>query len=113
MRDLEPLVDDDRLERAVAPARKRWHVPDNVEFVTFIEETAQGPLACFVAISPHPKHPAYAKLRTKASVPLSTWVTKETQKAHYVGVSDQLVPIINLVAKEHAEKVASAKELMD
>lgn len=112
MRDLEPLVDDDRLERAVSRARRKWRVPDDVEFVTFIEETGNGPLACFVAISPHPKHPGF-KLRTKASTPLATWVTKETQKAHYVGVDDQLVPIIGMIAKEHAEKVASAKELMD
>ena len=111
MRDLEPLVDDARLERAVEPARRRWRVPDNVDFVTFIEETKDGPRACFVAISPHPKHPEQA-IRTKASTPLATWVEKELVKAHYVGVNDQLAPIISLVAKEHAEKVQSAKELM-
>jgi len=103
-------VDDGRLERAVEPARKRWGVPDDVEFVTFIEETRDGPKACFAAISPHPKHVGFM-LRTKASTSLAAWVTKETQKSHYVGVDDQLVPIINLLAKEHAEKIRNAREL--
>jgi hypothetical protein len=51
------------------------------------------------------------RLRTKAHVPLAEWVKREVTKAHYVGVKDQLAPIISLVAKEHAEKLASAKEL--
>lgn len=110
MLDLEPLVDDGRLERAVEPARKRWRVPDDVVFVTFIEQTGKGPLACFVAISPHPKRPEVS-LRTKAHVPLSAWVTREVKKSHYVGLDDQLKPIISLLAKEHAEKLASAREL--
>jgi hypothetical protein len=105
---MEPFLPDEMLEVIAEIIRREYPSLRDATFVTMVD---QKRVAFNLAIlSPWDRHPGYF-LMTRAQGFVKDWEEKEKTRAHFVGAPDPSLVMYRLVAREHAEKVASARQL--
>jgi hypothetical protein len=120
--DLEPVLNDNRVEKISGKIKLEFPDLYDAQFVTYLqpEQNLEGkgdgkvvsipPVVVMALISPKPKSPGYS-IMTKAAVYLDHWIDTEKKQKHFVGVEDPAYKIFRRTAKEHAKTMRNLREM--
>lgn len=107
---MEPFLDDATVERIHDLISREYPTLRDAVFVTAVDDKRQA--FNLMILTPHPKHPNL-DLMTSAKGLVKDWDRDAKTRLHYVGVqSDPALVMYRIVAREHADKIAMAKELI-
>lgn len=105
---MEPFLPDDLVEAVAEVLRREYPDLRDATFVTMVDQKRVTFNLCI--LSPHPRHPDYS-IMSRAQGFVKDWDEKAKTRAHFVGAPDPSVVMYRLVAREHAEKMRSARQL--
>lgn len=120
--DLEPLIDDARLERLEAKLRRAFVLPESTLFVTFVQprgivrledgQETTGPLGVFAVMSPNPRAKKGERVMTRGDIPLATWDREEKMRGHFAGVRDLADEVYRPIVRRHLETMKNLAEMI-
>jgi len=120
--DLEPVLNDNRVEKIASKIKLEFPDLYDAQFVTYLQPqqnlegkadgktTVLPPVVVMAVLSPNPKAPGYA-IMTKAALYLDHWIDTEKKQKHFVGVEDPAYKIFRRTAKEHAKTMRNLREM--
>lgn len=105
---MEPFLPDDLVEAVAEVLRREYPDLWDATFVTMVDE--RRVVFNLAILSPHPKHPGYS-IMSRAQGFVKDWDEKAKARTHFVGAPDPAVVMFRIVAREHASKMRSARQL--
>jgi hypothetical protein len=120
--ELEPVIDDARVERISGKIKLEFPDLLDAQFATYLQpqqhlagkdgakDVTIDPVVVIAILSPNPKAPGYS-IMTKAALYLDHWLETEKKSRHYVGVEDPAYKIFRRTAKEHRKTMRNLREI--
>jgi hypothetical protein len=115
LKNPEPLVKEERVEKVFYQLQMVTTFPNDTTFTAYIQEPSDEEprrLAVFLVTSEHPRD-RLKKVYTFNPIEYETWREIEKSYRHYAGLSDPIRPIFAGTLRRHLEKVRNLKELTD